>query len=322
MELLILETEEPGDLPFYADMVAKTYPQVIVHVASSEAEALKKSSRIEVIAAKAHSVSASLVAACPQLRWIQALTTGTDHLATLDLPENCIVTSARGIHGPQMAELAFLYMLALSRDLPRMYRNQLNAKWERWPQRLLIDKTAVIVGVGAIGEDIALRCKAFGMRVVGVSSHRAEAPGFDLVEPRDNLEAAAREADFLIVLVPYGPQTHELIDQRILAAMRPQSVLINIARGKVVDERALADALEKGQIRGAGLDVFQTEPLPAASPLWRSDRTIVTPRIGGMSDSYARQASVVLLENLAHYLAGQPQAVRNRIVFDHSGDTS
>lgn len=310
-EILVLEVEQPDDLAIYVRAVEQECPDVLVRAASSHDEALRQCSTASIVAAKAHDVSAALVGAMPGLKWIQALTTGTDHLATLALPADCIVTSTRGMHGPQMAELAFLHMLASARDFPRMYRNQQAARWERWPQRLLMGRTIVIVGVGAISEALAVRCKAFGMRVIGVSSHRAQAAGVDKIEPRDRLASAAAQADFLVVLAPYTQENHHMIDASIIGALPPDATLINIARGMVVDEQALIAALQEGRIRGAGLDVFETEPLPRESPLWSSNRVTISPRIGGMSDIFAQQAAAILIENLTLFLAGSPGSMRN-----------
>jgi phosphoglycerate dehydrogenase-like enzyme len=312
-EILLFEVEQPDDLAVYAEAIGREHPGVVVLAAGSVEEALRQCPAAEILAAKAHDISAEIIASMPALKWIQALTTGTDHLATLDLPSDCIVTSTRGMHGPQMAELAFLYMLALTRDFPRMYRNQQAAHWERWPQRLLFNKTAVVVGVGAISEALAVRCKAFGMRVLGVSSHRTQAAGFDAIEPRARLESLASEADFLIVLVPYTPETHHMIDASVIGALPPHAALINIARGKVVDEQALIAALGANRLRGVGLDVFETEPLPKESPLWSSSRSIITPRIGGMSDIFAQQAAAVLVENLTLFLKGARESMRNLV---------
>jgi len=310
-EILVMEFEQTGDLVVYEQAIRQESPEVVVHVAASEEEALRFCGNVEIVAIKAHDLSPALVSALPRLEWVQSLTTGTDHLRTLSLPPGCVVTSTRGMHGPQMAELAFLHMLALARDFPSMYRNQQAKRWVRWPQPLLLGKTAVIVGVGAISEALAVRCKAFGMRVVGVSGSRTKADGFDIIEPRERLVSAASIADFLIVLAPYTPENHHLIDARVLGAMPPQAMLINIARGKVIDESAMIAALQEGRIQGAGLDVFEVEPLAENNPLWRMDRVIVTPRIGGMSDIFAKQAAAILTDNLKIFLSGRREAMHN-----------
>jgi phosphoglycerate dehydrogenase-like enzyme len=279
--------------------------------ARDEAESIGLAPEAEAIVALAHLVPGRVVAAAPRLKWIQALTTGTDRFDGMsELGDEVIITSARGVHGPQMSELAFLHMLALARRLPDMLANQRAARWERWPQPLLDGKTAVIVGVGAIAEELAPRCRAFGMRVVGVGS-REDAPGFDAMFSYARLADAAAQADFLIVLVPLRADTRGLVDARVLAAMKPGAFLVNLARGGVVDEAALIEALRAGRIAGAGLDVFSTEPLPADSPIWALPNVIVTPHVGGLSDVYMEQVAPLVIENLRAFASGRLGDMRN-----------
>ena len=308
VEIVVLDQ----DAALYAGAIRGAMPEATVHAVASAGAAAACGGGADVLVALAHEVPDALVAAMPRLRWIQALTTGTDHLAGLaSLPPAVTLTSARGIHGPQMAELAVMAMLALSRNLRGMLANQAQARWQRWPQPLLLGKTAVLVGVGAIGEALAPHCKGFGMRVVGVSDGRGAAPGFDAIVPRAQLAQAAAAADFLVVLVPYEAATHRIVSRDVIAAMRPSAFLLNLARGKVVDEPALAEALQAGRIAGAGLDVFEVEPLPPGSPLWGMANVILTPHVGGLSDNYAAQATPLLLANLAAYAAGDMEGMRN-----------
>ena len=308
------------DADLYSKAIARALPETRVLAATDESTALNGCIDAEVLVALAHMVSDRLVDRMPRLRFIQALTSGTDHLATLSLPRGTTVASMRGIHGPQMAEVAFLYMIALSRKFTAMQANQRQKRWERWPQRLLFEKTVVFVGVGAISEDIASRTKAFGMRVIGVSDARSSAPGFDELMPRRDLRVAAARADFLIVLAPLTAATRCMIDASVMAAMNPGAVLINLARGPVIDEVALIEALRSGRLAGAGLDVFDIEPLPADSPFWSMPNVIVTPRIGGMSDIYVEQALPLVIENLAAWKTDGAQALRNRV--DLEGGTA
>ena len=307
-DILILERE--ADI--YAARLRQEFPGHVVRTATAEEGALTVCEQAEILVALAHEVSQRLVRNMPRLRWIAALTTGTDHLATLqDLPQGLIITSGRGIHGPQMAELAFYYMIALSRNVRGMMDNQKARKWERWPQRLLLGKTAVLVGVGAISEDIGVRCQAFGMTTIGVSDARTAARGFDRMVPRAHLDEAAAAADFLIAVVPYSQQTHHMINDRVLSAMKDSAIFINLARGNVVDETALIRHLQDKTIAGAGLDVYAEEPPAPDNPLWVMDNVIMTPRIGGMSDIYAQQALPLLVENLRAYLDGRVDIMRN-----------
>lgn len=270
--------------------------------------------KAQVLVGLAPYLSAELIGAMPRLDWIHALTSGVDNLLAMpEISAHVAISASRGIHGPQMSELAILLMLSLQRRFPEMLANQRAQTWHRWPQPLLAGKTVCLVGIGSIAEVLVERCRAFGMNVTGVSAGRRDVPGFTKVYDRANICAAAAEADFLVVIAPYSAATHHLVDDAVLEAMRPHAFLINIARGGCVDEAALVRHLRAGSIAGAGLDVFDTEPLPAAHPLWSAPNVIVTPHIGGMSDTYAAQALPVLERNLAAYLADGAVALPDRV---------
>jgi phosphoglycerate dehydrogenase-like enzyme len=149
------------------------------------------------------------------------------------------------------------------------------------------------------------------MRVYGVSSSPRVPPGFDAVYARQDLLEAVAQADFLVLLVPYSAQTDNLIDERTIAALKPSAYLINAARGGVLDERALLEALRERRIAGAGLDVFRRQPLPADDPLWHIPRVVITPLVGGMSDIYLEQAYPIVRTNLQCFLAGRFDAMLN-----------
>jgi phosphoglycerate dehydrogenase-like enzyme len=294
------------------DGVRRQCPSMTFEVARDVGEALSRCAQAEVLVAMAHDVTDELLARMPRLRYLCALSAGLDRLETLkELKPDVRVTSGRGIHGPQMSEIAFLYMIALSRDFARLQRNQRNHVWERWPQHLLYRKTVAIAGIGPIAEALAARCVTFGMRVIGVSDAREHAPHFEKLFKRERLREAASEADFLIVLVPLSAQTRHLIDAGVLAAMKPTGILINLARGPLIDEPALIRCLQEGRIAGAGLDVFEAEPLPADSPLWDMPNVIITPRIGGMSDIYADQVLPLVVHNLHCFAQGQLSEMKN-----------
>jgi phosphoglycerate dehydrogenase-like enzyme len=217
------------------------------------------------------------------------------------------------IHGPPMAEAALSAMLALSRGLPRLVLNQQNRRWERWPARLLEGKTVGILGVGAIAEVLAPRCRMMGMRVVGITSSPRDIAGFDRMVPRDDLTEAVRELDYFVLLTPYSKETHHIVDARALAAMKNDAYLINLARGGVVDEDALLQVLRFGGIAGAALDVFSQEPLPEDHPFWTLPNVLITPHVSGFNDGYARQAIPVVLENIRRFLAGHTANMLNLV---------
>jgi phosphoglycerate dehydrogenase-like enzyme len=223
------------------------------------------------------------------------------------------LSTRAGVHAPQMSELAFLYMLAFARDVRAILARQAAAQWVRSPQRLLAGAQVVIVGVGRIAESLARRCQAFEMRVTGVSGSRAEAPGFDRVVGRERLTEAARGADYLIVIAPYTPDNHHLVSRSVIEALPPTAVLINIARGAVVDETALIDALTARRLAGAGLDVFMQEPLPANHVLWTLPNVLLTPHIGGVSANLVEQLTPLLAENLARWFASPRRPLLNAV---------
>jgi phosphoglycerate dehydrogenase-like enzyme len=199
-------------------------------------------------------------------------------------------------------------MLALSRRLPHSVRSQDRRKWERWPSTLIDGKTVGILGVGAIAADLAPKCKALGMRVIGISSApERRLSGFDEMRSRAELAATVGDLDFLVLLTPLSAETRHIVDGRVLAAMKPTSCLVNLARGGVVDERALVAALAERRIAGAALDVFEEEPLKAEHPFWSMDNVIVTPHLGGLYDAYVDRAMPILVHNMRCFLAGRTQ---------------
>jgi phosphoglycerate dehydrogenase-like enzyme len=288
------------------------FPGLDLYTTNDRAAAAAHVAGAEVLIGHHFQFDDALLARAPALRWIQSLTTGTDAILKLrSLRPEVLVTSTRGMHGPQMSELVFLCMLALGRDFPRMLANQKARRWQRWPQPLLAGKVAAIVGTGAIAATLAPRCQAFGMTVYGVSASPRVAAGFDAIYERSRLAEVAALADFLVLLVPHTRATENLVDERVLRAMKPSAFLINVARGGVLDEHALLAALRDQRIAGAALDVFRQSPLPPDDPLWSQERVIITPHVGGMSDVYLEQCYPVVRANLAHFLAGQHDQMRN-----------
>lgn len=302
------------DAEQYVDFLKPRFPGVEFHAVHHGEQAKPLIAYVDVIMGLGHHIPPALLAQTPKLKWVQALTTGTETLTAPGvLPKHVILTSTRGIHGPQMSELAFLDMIALIRDFRRMLSNQAEGKWEQWNQPILEGKTNVIVGLGLLAEHLAERCKLFGMSVIGVSDGRTKGPHFDEVAPRRRLVEAAGRADFLTLLVPYSPATHHLVGREVLAAMKPQAFLINLARGGVLDEAALIDHLRAGKIAGAALDVFSQQPLQPDSPLWRMDNVIITPNVGGRSDVFVKQTLTIIEPNLRAFVDGRIKDMRNVI---------
>jgi D-2-hydroxyacid dehydrogenase (NADP+) len=296
----------------YKETIEVLFPEVVVNVVDHHSKADPYLGSTDVLLAFGTMTSDHLVKDAPRLKWIQSLGAGTDGITDLpSLRPQVVVTSMRGIHGAAMSEAALMAMLALCRDLPRSVRAQDRHAWERWPSRLLDRATVAIFGVGVIGEALALRCKALGMRVLGITSTPRLLAGFDRMYGRDQLLAAAGEADFLVVLVPYSEGTRNAVDQRVLAAMKPSGFVINLARGGVVDEDALIEALRQRRIAGAALDVFATEPLPADHPFWDMKNVLVTGHLGGVYDRYVDDAMPIIEHNIRCFITSDLENMRN-----------
>jgi phosphoglycerate dehydrogenase-like enzyme len=241
-----------------------------------------------------------------RLKWVQALGTGIDGIVDQPaLKRDVIVTSLHGVHGPPVSEAALAGMLALSRDIPGFVRQQSRGHWGRWPAKLLHNKTVGIVGIGVIAEALAPKCKAMGMKVVGLSSAPRAVAGIDRMHAMGELLRVVPELDYLVLLTPYSPATHHMIDARVFAAMKPTAYLVNVARGGVVDEDALVQALREKRIAGAALDVFEQEPLPPEHALWTFPNVIISTHQGGFCDTYVDLAMPILERNMRCFLAGE-----------------
>jgi phosphoglycerate dehydrogenase-like enzyme len=299
----------------YTSRLVPEFPQVkFTSVASLECTpALPLMGEADAILSYGRAFDAECLARAARLRWFQCLITGTDHITPVLSGSEIVLTNARGIHGPQMAEMAILHMLMLSRQVPQLVRNQAAHIWERINPRVLDRRTIVILGVGAIAEHTATVCKAFGMTTIGVSRTPRAIDGFDEIYPREQLLEAAARADFLLALVPYNKENDKVINAAVFAAMKPTAYLINLARGGVVDEAALLAALREHRIAGAGLDVFAEAPLPKEHPFWSMDNVFITPFIGGRSDQYEENIMTIIKPNLRHFLAGRADQMINRV---------
>lgn len=304
------------DFPYFVPKLRAAFPQLDLVTAVDLPGAEDKLAGAEIIVAVDHSFNDARLAAAAKLRWIQTMTTGTDALErSRALRQDIVVTTMRGIHGPQMSEMAFLFMLNLARRFPQMLDNQRAHRWQRLDQVRLAGKTVLIVGTGLVAAALAPRCKAFGMTVLGVSRTPRALDSFDRVEAYDRVKELAAQADFLILIAPYSKVTHHLVNAELLAAMKPTAFVLNLARGSLCDEAALLDALKTKRIAGAGLDVFNTEPLPAGHPFWDMDTVLMTPHCSGSSDDNLALQWPIIEGNLRCFLDGRPNNMINRVTF-------
>ncbi len=253
-----------------------------------------------------------LITKAPKLRWLQLWSAGADWL--LRYPEitklDLTVTNSSGVHAIPISEHILSYLFAFARGLPQAIRSQTRHAWQHsdWKQLFeLAGKTMLLIGVGAIGERTALMASALGMHVLGVRRDpSANAPGVEAMFNSDRLLEVLPQADFVVLTVPMTPETKSLIGENELRAMKATAYIVNIGRGGTIDEAALVRALQAGRIAGAGLDVFAPEPLPADSPLWDMENVIITSHYAGNTPNYDERAMAIFLDNLQHYMAGEP----------------
>ena len=310
--LLILTEVQESMRARYKQMLLERFPGLTVNVAGHHSLVDPYIADTDILLCFSPPMADHVVRDAPKLKWIQALGTGVDNI--IDLPslgQEVIVTNIRGIHGAPVSEATIAFMLSLARDMPRSVHAQERCAWERWPAQLLAGKTVGILGVGLIAEYLAPICKAFGMTVVGITGSPRATSGFDRMVKRDDLVAVAPELDFLVVLIPMSAETHNIVGEKVFAAMKRSAYLVNVARGGVVDEPALIEALEAGEIAGAGLDVFSQEPLPPANPLWKTRNVTVFPHLGGYSQGYEDRAMPTIETNMRCFLAGDLKSMIN-----------
>jgi phosphoglycerate dehydrogenase-like enzyme len=245
----------------------------------------------------------------PNVRWIQATSAGIGPLLlrTGLIRSSIVFTTASGIHATPLAEFVLMAMLAFVKDMPRLARAQATHHWERYCGRELRGATVGIIGLGRVGRAVARSCRALGIRVVATkrTPEAGDLEGVDLVVPLSRISTVIRRADFLVLACPHTPETEGLLGEREIRSMKRGAVLINIARGAVVNEPALIEALQDGHLGGAALDVFSREPLPQDNPLWDMPNVYVSPHSASTAETENAKLADLFCENLRRYLRGE-----------------
>ncbi|MGQ0572531.1 MAG: D-2-hydroxyacid dehydrogenase [Armatimonadota bacterium] len=300
--LALARTEER-----YLEMIRAVDARVKVVAAADTERAVLAAPEAEVI--MAWQIPQAVMERAGRLRWIHATAAGVDTLlfpAVMD--GRVILTSSVGIHTVGLPEHVMALILAFSRRLHVSIRNQMAHRWDRGASigEEIEGRVLGVLGLGAIGRALAQRAAGFGMRVIGTKRTPLPIPHVDRVFPPDGTDEVLREADFLAIILPLTRETRGLIDGRALGVMKRTAVLINVGRGHIIQEAALIEALRTGTITGAGLDVFEREPLPADSPLYDMENVIITPHVSGASHAYLDRAIAFFCENLRRYLDGAP----------------
>jgi len=304
------------------ERVRQLSPRLSLSLVEGEAQFLEELPSAEVVVIWPRPFDLSLA---PGLKWIQLISAGLDRFVGHPIMESdIIITTASGIHATPIAEYVLASMLTFSRRFRDMWRLQERKEWpeERWEilrGEELRGKTVGILGYGSIGREVGRLCKTFGMRVLATDSapdiedkgYRPPGTGdpkgmlLDSLFPPSQLREMLKECDFFIIALPLTPETEGMVGREELKAMKGSAYLVNISRGRVVDEEALIEALKEGWIGGAGLDVFAQEPLPQESELWGLDNVILSPHISANTPHYQERFTELFCENLRRYLAGE-----------------
>ena len=299
-----------------------------MHVVNTTAESVAA----EIIDADAFfgKITPQLLAAAQKLKWVQSPTASLEHYLFPKLVEHpCLLSNMRGLFSDVIADHVMGYVICFARHFHDYIRNQSRGIWEAvggevgrsdfvsgpgvassidHSHRHLADCTLGVIGAGAIGSEIAKRAKAFGMTILAVDPHPRTIDGVCEVQPLEHLSDLLAGSDFVVIAAPHTPETEKLFTRQLFEQMRRSAYLINIGRGAIVDLNDLTAALQTGLIAGAGLDVFEIEPLPSGHPLWSMPNVIITPHVAGTSPRIAERHTAVLLDNIRRFVSGKPPA--------------
>ncbi|MDX1433683.1 MAG: D-2-hydroxyacid dehydrogenase [Gammaproteobacteria bacterium] len=252
----------------------------------------------------------------PKLRWVHVHGAGVSHMMPLDwLPRGAVLTNSRGVHGQRATEYAFMAILMLNNRVPEMIANQQRARWEEVFNTGVAGKTLLIVGVGHIGGGVAAWARRAGMKVIGIRRTGKPRRDVDEMHTPQQLHALLPRADFVLVSAPHTDATHQMIGARELELLKPGAGLVNYSRANLVDYEALRVRLESGSM-SAVLDVFDPEPLPASSPLWRTPNLVITPHCSSDDrEQYTPRTLDLVFRNLERLMEGR--ALVNRVSRKH-----
>ena len=280
-----------------------------LHVVECESEA---DAEREVPAADAFygTITPRLLGAARQLRWVQAPVAGLERYMFPALADHAAaLTNMRGVYHDMVPEHAFALMLALARGMRRYALLQHERRWEPHEVGMLAGQTVGVVGLGGIGAGVARRAAAFDMRIVGLDPQVERLPGIAGVEAivrPAQLDLLLERADWVVICAPHTPDTEKMFRRAQLRRMKRSAFLVNVGRGVIVDLADLVEALRAGEIAGAGLDVFEVEPLPADHPLWTMPNVVLTPHVAASVPEVADRWLDVLVDNVGRFVRGEP----------------
>ena len=310
-----------GGLPEFVDGWLKEMEPEGIHItripeSAEEYAKIQDKDQVELLICRQGIVN-DVVPMFPNLKWLQLLNAGFERVDTAMLQQRGILfTNSSSVYCAGIADDVIAKLLILGRGYMQLFRQQQNHEWnEAVPIRGdLQGRVLGILGAGAIGRHIAKRAQAFGLVVKGYDPYLTKQENFDYIyTAKEDLATLLGESDFVVTSLPVTEETKDIICAETLAMMRPSTFLINVARGQIVDEQALADALNKGVIAGASLDVTKEEPLPADNPLWSAKNILITPHCAAYGDQMHLRMRDMIRRNLRNYLSGAPMENRVRL---------
>ncbi len=304
---LVIWPSQPDE---WAAAIREAASGMLVVAPDGEAEAARAAPEAEGWIGQ---LTPELLAAAPRLRWLQSPSISLERIVFPELVDSPVtLTNMRHIYDDHIATHVLALLLAHCRDLPKLIRAQLAREWLPQAELRVLDPadlTVLILGLGGIGAEVARRAAVFGPTILGVDPLvEATPPGVAELHRPDRLADLLPRADAVIICAPQTPETTGLFDEALFRRMRPTAYFINIGRGKIVRLAALERALAEGWIVGAGLDVFEEEPLSADSPLWTMEQVVITPHVAGVGPRTEERRLGVVLENVRRFVAGEPLA--------------
>ncbi|WP_222914120.1 D-2-hydroxyacid dehydrogenase [Natrinema sp. SYSU A 869] len=318
IDVLILSgmpSETPETTADLVEPIVDRHPDIDVTVAGNYSDGVDKIRTANAVIAL-HPTSDHLDNA-ERLEWMHTLSAGVDHFPLDRLQrEDVVVTTASSANSNAVAEHTLSLMLAFERNLNHAIRNQERTEWQLQFSGELNGQTVGILGLGQIGRRVAELCTAFGMDVVGLKRDLSDVPdSVDEIYLPDELHTVLGKSDYVVIACPLTDETKGMISIKELSeSMKRSAVLINVARGEIVEEQHVSVAVQRGYIAGAALDVFEEEPLPPDSPIWNTKDIIVTPHAGGTTDRFLQGCGVLFAKNYDHYSAGRLDEMRNRVI--------
>jgi phosphoglycerate dehydrogenase-like enzyme len=306
---ILITSKGIGPKPEYLEQL-RTYAHVIVgNTPEAFAEAAPEAT-VMLNWSAPRELNRSVFLMAPKLAWVHSRNAGLDSFLFPELVASQVtLTNGSGVFSAPLGEFALAAMLYFAKDFRRMIRNQVAAEWEPFDVLRLAGQTVGIVGYGDIGREVAWRAHAMGMRVFALKRHPPAGSDLGPIEKMyatSELHEMIAACDYVVVAAPLTAETHHMIGEAEFAAMKPEAIIINVGRGPVIDEAAMIKALAAGRIKGAGLDVFEHEPLPAESPLYKMENVLVSPHCADNTPDWLDNAMKFFIAQFERFQKGEP----------------